>query len=225
MQFALEPHHLGRELIAFERGADLVGDALYESNVVIFERALFAPHKTEQAERLSGDMNRRNQSRLAAKLRIEKQPDRKWQLGIGQSQCFALTQQFAKFCKRGDGERFIMLLDHLQNLAELYALGRFESCERNTLARLVQNAKCSIVGADQIDRPLHNALGNLFKIRMRIQRVSYLEQGIRPSALLFLSDIKARVLIADGKLAGDGFEKGDLFVEPLARLMRVVEAQ
>ena len=66
MQLALEPHHLGRKLIAFERGADLVGDALDEGDVVVVELALLAPDKTEQAE---GSSRRRAPARRAPPCR------------------------------------------------------------------------------------------------------------------------------------------------------------
>jgi hypothetical protein len=58
MKLALQAHYLGRELVAFKRGADLVGDAFDQSNVMIFERGLFAPDKTEQSECVAADPDR-----------------------------------------------------------------------------------------------------------------------------------------------------------------------
>ena len=75
-------------MITFESGTDLVGDAFDQSDVMVLERALLAPNKTEQTKCFSGDMNRGNQSRFAAKLSIKEQTDRKWQLRIGELQCF-----------------------------------------------------------------------------------------------------------------------------------------
>src|SRR5687768_17606571 len=109
-----------------------------------------------------------------------------------------------------------MLLDHLEYLAQLYALGRFERGKGYPLSRLVQDAERTVIGADEAYRPLHHALGNLLKIRMRVQRIGDLEQGVGPACFLLLRDIEAGVLITDGELAGDGFEKRDLFVQPNA---------
>ena len=54
-----EVHDLRRQLIAFERRADLVGDAFDERDFVIFKSfARLAPNQTEQSKRLSADAHR-----------------------------------------------------------------------------------------------------------------------------------------------------------------------
>ena len=95
VKLALEPHDLGRKLIAFERRADLICDALDQCDVMIFESAFFAPHKSQKPKGFPGHVNRRDKSRLSAKLCIEKQTNRKRQLGIGQTQRFSIAKQLA----------------------------------------------------------------------------------------------------------------------------------
>ena len=54
VQLALEPHHLGRELVALQGGADLVGDPLDERGLMLGENAvaLLAPNEPEDTESL-----------------------------------------------------------------------------------------------------------------------------------------------------------------------------
>ena len=170
-------------------------------------------------------MNRSHQCRLSAKLRVKEQPDGKRQFGVNQFERLAFAQQFTELCKRIERDRFVMLLDHLQDLSELDPLSRFERLERDAFPRLIDNAQRPVIRPDQPDRPLDNVLRDLFEIRVRVQRIGDLEQSVGPPALLFLGDVEACVLVTDGELAGDRLKKSDLLIEPLARLMRIVQPQ
>src|SRR5687768_11746255 len=73
VQFAAQSHHLGRELITFERSAELVGNTLDKRNVMVLEFAFLAPDKTEQPKRAARNMYRRDERGFAAKLRVKKE--------------------------------------------------------------------------------------------------------------------------------------------------------
>src|SRR5687767_15603715 len=59
VQFAAKPHDLSRELVSLEGGADLVGDALDERDVVLFKGRLFAPNKSEKTEGVTANLHGR----------------------------------------------------------------------------------------------------------------------------------------------------------------------
>ena len=72
-------------------------------------------------------------------------------------QRFAVAEQLAQRGKRLETDRFIVLLDHPQHLAELYALGGFERRKRNPLPVLVEHAERTVIGTDEADRTLDDA--------------------------------------------------------------------
>ena len=80
VQHASQAHHLGRELVALKRRADLDGDAFDERDLVLVERlARLAPDEAEQPEGLLADADGRDERGAAAERRVEGEAD-----GLGQ---------------------------------------------------------------------------------------------------------------------------------------------
>ena len=78
VQGTTQAHHFRRKLIAFERRADLICDALDERDFVILEAfTRAAPDQTEQTESLSADANRSDERRAPAERRVEDEANRK----------------------------------------------------------------------------------------------------------------------------------------------------
>src|SRR6266849_5629307 len=83
VQGALQAHDFGREVIALQRGANLIGYSFDQGDLVIFETiALPAPDPTEQSERVPGNAYRRHQRRASAERGIENSPQWKRQVGV-----------------------------------------------------------------------------------------------------------------------------------------------
>ena len=91
VQRAFQAQDFGRKMIAFQRGADLIADALDERDLVIFETlARFAPHQAEQAERMTPDAHRRHQRRAPAERGIKNDSQRQRQIRFQKFQGLAL---------------------------------------------------------------------------------------------------------------------------------------
>ena len=72
MQGAAQVHYLGRQLIAFERGANLVRDAFDERHLMILKTfSRCAPHQTEQAKGLTSHPHRGHQGCASTEYGVE----------------------------------------------------------------------------------------------------------------------------------------------------------
>jgi len=60
-------HHFCRQLITFERGATLIGDAFNERDLMILKTlSRFTPNETKKSKCLAGDANRCDEGRASA---------------------------------------------------------------------------------------------------------------------------------------------------------------
>jgi len=67
VQRAPQPHYFCREVIAFKRGSELIGNPFAQSYFVILEAvARLAPNETKQPECVTSDAHRRYQSRASS---------------------------------------------------------------------------------------------------------------------------------------------------------------
>src|SRR5260370_31166024 len=81
MQRAFQAHDFGREAIALQRGANLIGYSLDQGDLVIFETiALPAPDPTEQSERVPGNAYRRHQRGPPAERGVKNSSQRERQV-------------------------------------------------------------------------------------------------------------------------------------------------
>ncbi len=112
VQRAAQVHDLCRQLIAFERRADLIRDTFDEGDFVFLKSlARLAPNESEQSKSLSADTNRRHERRASAEDRVERESPRKRQIGLEQAHRLALCQHLDHRWKGSHIERLSVFVE------------------------------------------------------------------------------------------------------------------
>ena len=109
-------HDFGGKLISLQGRADLIGDALDQSHLVILEPvARFTPDQSQQAKYVSADAHRSHQGRASAQRGIENQSKREGKILVQQTKCLSLGQHFHRRGKLSYVERLSVGIDQPLN--------------------------------------------------------------------------------------------------------------
>ena len=172
VQGTAQVHDLGGKLIALERGADLIGNAFDQLNLMVLKAiARSAPHQTQQSESLSRHLYWRNQRGPTAQRRVEDQPERNRQIRLQQLQGLSFGEQFHHRRKFGYVQRLLVRINQTSDGISRSVWRCFECRQADAPASGIEYAKRRIVCANQANRPLEHQRTDFAKIRSSIQRV------------------------------------------------------